>query len=126
VCHQDHDELDATTYYFGDLPNAVASTGTYDRNVVIPIAGKIVKVVINYKIGTVGTNEASTFSLRLNNATDYALGTLTFNAANPTLTANVNINVAAGDLFQIKVLTPTWVTNPLLIRPLGFVVVQCV
>lgn len=110
---------DATTYYFGAPQFMNVVTTTQKRKVFIPKAGKITRVDISVhnNSGTQGSNETSTVSLRLNDTTDTTLtSALTADAASGATNyfniTGLSIVVAAGDYFEIKWVTPTWVTNP--------------
>ncbi len=110
---------DATTYYFGAPMSMNPKTTSAQRKVYIPKAGKITRVdlYVHNNSGVVGSNEISTISLRLNDTTDIPLTTtLTADAASGE-TRYFNITglstaVVAGDFYEIKWVTPTWVTNP--------------
>lgn len=107
---------DSTIYYFGgsysNLPTN-ASTGYY--KLAVPKSGVITGATINTSnIGTLGTTEASTMVIRVNNTTDYALSTtVAYDTISSVYTiSGLNIPVMAGDYLQIKWTTPAWVTNP--------------
>jgi len=104
---------DATTYYFGNQFSNTPSGTALRRKVVIPRAGTIKRADI-IMIGTVGSAEPSTMSLRLNNTTDTTLSSAIDLSVNPleVLGVALNIPVVAGDFFEIKWVTPTWATNP--------------
>ena len=106
---------DATTYYVSGVGGsaAVAIQGT--GKVFIPLAGTVKRIDSNVAVsGTLGTTETSTLSFRLNNTTDTTITTgLQNNATNqPYAATGLSIAVAVGDYFEIKWVTPTWVTNP--------------
>lgn len=105
--------VDATTYFFG-LQSAAPDTTAAVTRVFIQRAGTIRKVRLSIRnTGVAGTAEASTASIRINNTTDTTISAaVTTNATFQTFTANVGINVIDGDYFEIKWVTPTWVTNP--------------
>jgi hypothetical protein len=64
--------------------------------------------------GTLGSGESATFSIRINATTNQTLSTaITFSA----LTAMFNvtglaIGLSRADQLQLRVVMPTWVTNP--------------
>ncbi len=105
---------DATTYYLGTIWTLAPITTANLQPVRIPIAGVITRVDLTWLIiTTFGTAEQSTINLRHNNTTDYAISTtLALNANGVVQKTGLTIAVAAGDSFEIKWLTPTWVTNP--------------
>lgn len=106
---------DATTYYFGLGENILSTVSLAHQRIYIPRAGTI-KVVnfTSYVGGALATTEALTVHLRLNNTTDTLVtNTMTMDSRNNLGTnSSLNISVAAGDYIELKVLTPTWVTNP--------------
>ena len=105
------DPADATTYYFG-MPG---HDSTVDRNrVYIPIAGKITKAYVYWiALGTAGSAEKISVYLRKNNTSDTLLGEWeTSDAGKLIAKTGLDISVAAGDYFEIKVVCPTWATNP--------------
>jgi len=119
------DQVDSTTYYFGNLNTSGCSTGENDRSLVAPCNGTVREIFIRADIGTVGTNEDMTLSVRKNSATDYALGTLKADVkGNYLVNRNLAIPMATGDYIQIKEVSPAWATNPLQMRFTGFVVFE--
>ena len=104
---------DAQTIYFGKLPKApvtaAATSKIYVRN-----AGTITGAEIYCYSGTAGTNESWSLYIRVNNTTDYLIGTLSVNTSERVFTNNgLSISLSAGDYFEIKSVNPTWATNPL-------------
>ena len=103
------------TYYFG-APMATAPTTTVNlRKIKIPKNGTITAVSVKASVfTTLGTAEASTLYIRLNNTTDYAIDTvmnmsaITYAAVNSSL----SIPLVAGDEIEMKWVTPAWVTTP--------------
>jgi hypothetical protein len=104
---------DAQTIYFGTLPKAPVTTGGQSK-IYVRKAGTIKGVEVYCYSGTAGTNEAWSLYVRVNNATDTLIATLSV-ATNERVFTNaaLNISVAAGDYFEIKSVNPTWATNPL-------------
>jgi hypothetical protein len=89
----------------------------------------IKKVYLFGYAGGTGTNETINLYLRLNNTTDYAIGTADASvAAMPVSTTALNggsgVTVAAGDYIEIKIVYPTWTTNPTAVRWSGVVFVE--
>lgn len=64
--------------------------------------------------GTAGTSEDWSFYVRLNNTTDYLIATVG-QAQSERIFSNaaLSISVSAGDYIEIKMVNPTWATNPL-------------
>lgn len=117
AAHTVYDPADSTTYYFGQLGGSAPSTGNiYQFSVPTKCYIKAVTILAN--VGTPGTNESSTLYVRVNNSTDYTVtAALNYDAALEQMTINgLNIPLAQGDYFSIKLVTPAWATNPLQIR----------
>ena len=66
---------------------------------------------------TAGTAESFTYSLRLNNTTDYTITNSATLAAVSQQFSNgtMSIAVVAGDYVELKMACPTWATNPTLV-----------
>jgi len=118
---------DASTY-FGGLSFQVAITSmavvTTSGRIHIPKSGTV-KACYLYLVATLGTNESSTISLRLNDNTDYTISTFaitssTFQLSNTTM----NIPVVVGDYLHVKWVTPTWATNPTNLRYTGIIYIE--
>jgi hypothetical protein len=103
---------DNATIYFGNLPKAPVTTANISK-VYIPRAGTIKRAEIYCYSGTPGTNQAWSGYVRLNNATDTLIATLSV-GTNERVFSNsaLSIAVVAGDYFEIKFINPTWPTNP--------------
>lgn len=107
---------DATTYYLGStlgVPPTAAQNKTY-----IPRGGIISMAQVYWYAATVaGTNESFSIYVRLNNTTDYLIQAKSdTNAEKLFDNPNINIPVAVGDYIEIKLVCPTWVTNPTGVR----------
>lgn len=104
---------DAQTIYFGNLPKAPVTTANISK-VYIPKTGTIKRAEIYCYSGTAGTNQAWSGYVRLNNATDTLIATLSV-ATNERVFSNSSLSIAvvAGDYIEIKFINPTWATNPL-------------
>lgn len=105
---------DGQTLYQGGVAIAQSATeGIYRLR--FPVAGTIIAAAIDVGVGaTLGTTEQSTVSFRLNATTDTELtSTQQYNAANQgSVVTGLSIAIAAGDTGQIKVVYPTFTTNP--------------
>lgn len=118
---------DATTYFLGgDVAAAATSWASLitfaDGSFPVPVACRITRVFIKVKVRTVlGTNELVTLSVRVNDTTDYAIGTMAWNGASAELSnVAMSINLNAGDTIALKIVTPTWVTNPTGVSVFGY------
>lgn len=107
---------DATTYYFGAItPTAAPTTTAAIRTCKIPVNATLVGAVINCAaLGGAGSGESTSMYVRLNNTTDITLSTaVLYNATNTQFViTGLNSVVTTSDYFEIKMVTPTWVTNP--------------
>jgi len=116
---------DATTYYFGPIPNTAPSTTAEERKVYIPKAGKITFCSISSNATTAGTDEAWPYYIRLNNSTDYGIDTVSVSAnLRQWINSAMDITVAAGDYIEIKSVTPTWATNPAGVSQGGYLYIE--
>jgi hypothetical protein len=119
---------DGTTVYFAGMAVGPAAASSAQR-LYIPFAGVIKKVYLFGYAGTVGTNESIGLYFRLNGTSDYLIGTGDASVNEmPVSTTALNsgngVTVAAGDYFEIKIVYPTWATNPANIRWSGVVFVE--
>lgn len=105
---------DGATYYWG-------SSGAFGANTnqglarIYNLTGKTITIVAisTFIRWTTGTSESSTVYLRYNNTTDYSLGTVDGNVAQTELSlTGQNIAWADGDYVEMKMVNPTWATNP--------------
>jgi hypothetical protein len=109
---------DSATYYYGSDLNANLNT-TWDlTSVDVPKSGALKRVFIKVRVtGTLGSGEAVSHYVRINDTTDVTLDTTaTYNTAVTNVIANVSQAVAAGDRLAIKIATPAWATNPTGVR----------
>jgi hypothetical protein len=122
------DPVDATTYY-GGHPNTRSWTTTANISNVIPgFSGTLRGVRLTLYHATLCTNESLAVSIRMNNTTDYAIKTAPLTLASGATTdfSNFNLNIpfTATDYFEIKVVCPTWATNPTDLRADGTIIVE--
>lgn len=106
---------DATTYYFGAWAGTQWTSLANRRYVYVPRSGRIKAVYFSVFIsGTLATSEMGTLSVRLNDTTDTIVSSaVTFTANQQVFSkTDLSIVVAAGDTLLLKLVTPTWVTNP--------------
>lgn len=106
---------DAATYYFGEQYSLAPTTTAAIRRVMIPKSGTIkAAYLLCYVNGTLGSNTATTFKIRVNNSSDTDITTSAALNATPVNITNssLSISVSAGDYIEIKMVCPTWPTNP--------------
>lgn len=106
---------DATTYYFGSFISTSATTSVAARRVYLgkdcSIIGATFSLLVN---STLGSSEDINVYIRVNNTTDYSIGTIKANSVFQQVVINTSMNVAltSTDYFEIKIVMPTFVTNP--------------
>ncbi len=106
---------DNATYYMGQLPALAPTTTTATRRLLVPKTGTLkAAYLLAYVNGTLGSATNTSFYVRLNNTTDYTVSTtVTLNATVVSITnSSMSASVTAGDYLEIKVVCPTWATNP--------------
>ena len=116
---------DATNYYFGQFHGLTPQTIADISRVYIRKTGVIRTANILTYATTAGTNESWSFYIRLNNTTDYLIQTISATTNMRTFTSSsLNIPVVAGDYIEIKMVCPTWVTNPSGVRGNGYIIIE--
>jgi hypothetical protein len=109
---------DGLTYYIGSSQSMASapSTTAARRRVYVGSARRIVGIDLQVFTTVTGTNETVPVSVRVNNTTDYLIGNMTWNpgANNYALVNNqsLDISLAVNDYWEIKIVCPTWATNP--------------
>ena len=116
---------DAGTLYFGNIPAVPIGSGGGLRKVYIRKAGTIKIAEFYCQSGTAGTAESWSWYIRKNNTTDTLIATLAV-SANERIFSNtaLNIAVAVGDYIEIKMVNPTWATNPLTTITGGYIYIE--
>lgn len=104
---------DAATTYLGNMPRVPISTDGISR-IYMSDAGTITAAdIFVYAGGTSGSNEAWSFYVRVNSTTDHLIETVSAStAARRFDNTSLAISLSAGDYFEIKMVNPTWATNP--------------
>lgn len=105
---------DATTYYFSPHPGFGLAAATTSHKTYIQNGGTVRRIDIHGYVTGLGSAETSTISFRLNNTTDTTISSTVVMNATPVYISNTGLSIAVvnTDYFNIKWLTPTWVTNP--------------
>lgn len=104
--------LDGTTYYFGNTGRAPQNSEAKAR-VYIPKAGTITIARILAYCDVVASSEQVSVYVRKNGTTDTLIQTAYLDSANNTfINTSLGVSVAAGDYIEIKIVCPTFGTNP--------------
>lgn len=107
--------VDATTYFSGTFEGTDPATGETGISLNIPfnclIRGAVIQTFVG---GTLGSNEAGTFSIRINGTTNTTLSAaITFTAQSTIFNiSGLTIALNQGDRLQLRFVAPTWATNP--------------
>lgn len=104
---------DAQTLYFSTQPTVPIGTvgrrRTYFRRSWTVVAAEFG----SYSVTTAGSNEDWSLYFRLNNTTDTLIETVASSSNQRNFTnSSLNISVVAGDWFEMKLVNPTWSTDP--------------
>lgn len=106
--------LDATTYYFGHIGVAATSTANAEIHLRhVTANGNLTQAVITMYATTAGTAENISVYIRKNNTTDYLVQTVGVSALVRVFIGAFAQAFVQGDTFEIKIVYPTWATNPL-------------
>jgi hypothetical protein len=107
--------LDATPYYVGGSSN-VPSTTDGTRRIYFESAATIKSFTAKTFLTVNGSGENVTLYARIDATTDNLIGTMTWNTGAATTAkqsfTGLSIAVPAGSYLTIKILPPSWVTNP--------------
>ena len=116
---------DATDYFWADMYLAADTLfGTYQLQIPGPM--RIRKAFIRLMAGgATGTNEDISLYIRVNDATDYFIATVSTATTNRDFRNNdMNVPLTGTDLICIKMVSPTWVTNPVNLRCYGWLLAE--
>lgn len=107
---------DATTYYSGFPSFAVPDANAGYHKIAIAIDCKLVGYSSSIR-SVSSSQESFSIYIRKNNASDYLLENNFVSSASTGLPVINHINTldnnyAAGDYIELKIITPTWATNP--------------
>jgi len=104
--------VDAQTIFFGQLPG-VPTTVAGANKIHIREAATIKRANVYSQSVTAGSAQAWQMLIRKNDTTDTLIASLSL-ATQERIFENqaLSIAMAAGDFFEIKMINPTWATNP--------------
>lgn len=103
--------LSSTSYYFGRWSIFDPDTSYATHRTEVMHSQTLVAAQIMVIVAGLSGNPASnvTFSLRVNDATDFTIGTMVFSNPGASIeTSSLSIPLAVGDDFVIKFATPNW------------------
>lgn len=115
---------DGATYYFGNTSALAPQTVQVLCLVYIPKAGTIKSAYIRGYAVTPGSTENVSVYIRKMGADTLVSAQPMDQNENVWYNTGLNIAVSAGDYFEIKVVCPTWATNPATARFSGVVYVE--
>lgn len=118
--HPSFSPADATAYHFSQAatPGSAELSRSY-----VPSTGTITNVVMYCSLSTRPTNEAGTLSFVINGVETTLDSAFAFSTSNYYSTysyAGLNIPVTRNDVFSLKLVTPTWATNPVSVICRGY------
>ena len=116
---------DAQTRFIPNSPSA--PTATYALSAVtMAFTGTITGASINFYAGSVvGTAEAISAYIRLNDTTDYLIATVaTTDTVRKFTNTSMSIPITANDTIALKFVYPTWATNPTSVVVGGYAVAE--
>jgi hypothetical protein len=115
---------DGGTNYIGCATVQTSSQAV--NRCIVTRTGTITDACVYVAVATVlGSGESATASVRLNNTTDTTISSaVLLSSASQFYCATLSIAVVQGDYFEIKIVFPTWNTNPTGVRLGGTVIVQ--
>jgi hypothetical protein len=112
---------DSTTYYIGGHPATTILTSAANTvALAVPVSGTIISSVV-YMVGANGTNENTTFEVRVNDTTSATItsaASLAAIASTGAIASNYAMSqaVTAGDWLHLRMICPAWATNPTGVR----------
>lgn len=116
---------DGATYFFGSMAGVAPQTTAFRCVVYIPKAGTIKCVYIFIFSGTTGTPEEVPIYIRVNNTADTLIGNADLSSAVYTVSrTDLSISVSQSHYFEIKIVCPTFSTNPNNVRFGGVVYIE--
>lgn len=110
---------DATTYYWSDYFYEAGSPRTtvgQSLSGIIYDCTLVGAAITAWSASSGTTNEATTVNFRKGGVDNVISNAVTFNSgaatAQQTNVTGLNVSCAAGDTWELKIVTPTWATNP--------------
>lgn len=119
--------VDNASYFFAGFTANTSPTSSGNGGLFYaPFAGVIKWAdVYTNSNGAAGTSENISFYIRVNNTTDYLIGTVGLASGIRRYTNHaMNVTLAENDYFEVKMLCPTWATNPSNVRIMGTITME--
>lgn len=112
---------DAATVYFTSQVATPTNTATFYNQTALRNC-TITGASIDTRAATAGSNEGWSIYIRVNDATDYLIATVSSATQLRTWqNSSLNISLTAGDKWVIKMVNPTWATEPATVVIQGYV-----
>jgi len=113
--HKPYDPADGITIYFANNGYLGLTTNATNNRIYVPKNCTLIGYdITGYIDGSSSTTETSTISIRIDNTTDVTLNSsITYSTTYQqwhSMALSTDIN--SGSYFNLKWVTPTWVTNP--------------
>ncbi len=120
-----YNPTDGQTVYIGSAPVAPTTVATQRRIIMNRSVTIVAAMVSMFAAAVGGTAENISIYIRVNNTTDHLIQTVGV-AANQRTFSNtgLSIGLVAGDYIEIKIVQPTWVTNPTSVLVSGYITLQ--
>jgi hypothetical protein len=106
---------DSTSYFVGDIYSIAPVGAGGIVGFYLPKATTLYAAGVKFINSVVGSNEASSVYIRVNNTTDYLISAAVDNSLGLNVVSTVfgtPVSLNAGDYIEVKWVTPAWVTNP--------------
>jgi len=116
---------DGATYYFGGQAGIMPQTTSARARIYIPKAGTIKVLYLFVWPGTTGSPEEVSAYLRKNDSSDTSLGTIDLSSTTYLVAAtSLSVSVNRGDYVELKLVCPTFSTNPNNVRFSGVIYIE--
>jgi hypothetical protein len=117
---------DGVTIYYGSLMSQGPRTIATQAEFVVPVTGTVVKWWVKTFVNSAGSAEAVNYWIRNNTtATDFGNMSDTWDAQYADVeSGTLSVAVTAGDRLVVKVIQPTWGTNPGALLLGGWILVE--
>lgn len=96
-----------------------------DASIRIPVTGTVVKYWVRVMVtGTLGTTEDVNYYLRWNDSSDFGNMVDDWDGYSEVTSGTLSQSVTAGDTIALKILCPTWATNPTNVYVLFWILIE--